>query len=241
MSWLDRWRKPRPAVAPELAETLDRWRRLAPPDRAASLSATRFLVVDTETTGPDPMAAALLSIGACRVASGALSLDSTFEVAVRPPAPSADDNILVHGIGRQRQLEGLAAAEALTAFLDYAGRPVFVGFHARFDATVLQRALRRELGVGFDDDWLDLAIVLPALFPGVLPAHSELDRWLGHFGIVNFARHSALADAWATAELLLLALARAGSRGVPAVRGLYDLQRAELKRHVMAQSGAPTG
>ena len=241
MSWLDRW-FPTPSRAPaRLADALEAWHALPAPDRRAPLASARFVVVDTETSGLDPHSAALLSIGACRVEAGALWLAPSFEVGVRQDAPSADGNILVHGIGRQRQAEGAEAADSLCEFLNFAGRPVFVGYHALFDATVLRRALRAELGVAFDSDWLDVAVLLPALFPGLAAGPWELDRWLAHFAVPNFARHSALADACATGELLLLGLARAAARGVRDVRGLYALQRAELKRQVMSQAGAASG
>lgn len=241
MSWFARWLKPRRNAPPHLADSVGAWRALAPPDRRTPLASARYLVVDTETSGLDPVSAELLSIGACRVESGAMLLAPSFEAALRPVAPSADENILVHGIGRQRQLEGEGAAEALCEFLKFAGRPVFVGFHALFDATVLRRAVQAELGIGFDADWLDLAVLLPALFAELAAGAWELDRWLDHFRVPNFSRHSALADACATGELLLLALARAQARGVHDVQGLYQLQGSELKRRLVAQAGGPTG
>lgn len=241
MSWFARWRSPRPRTPDHLADAVKAWQVLPAPDRRTPSASARFLVVDTETSGLDPVSADLLSIGACRVELAALLLSPSFEVAVRPSAPSTDENILVHGIGRQRQLGGEGAAEALCEFLTFAGRPVFVGFHALYDATVLRRAVRAELGISFDTEWLDLAVLLPALFPGPAAGAWDLDGWLGHFGVSNFSRHSALADACATGELLLLALARAKARGVQDVNGLFQLQSAELERRVMAQAGTATG
>jgi DNA polymerase-3 subunit epsilon len=228
-------------VPAHLAEALERWQALPAQDRRTPLASARFVVVDTETSGLDPRSARLLSIGACRVEALALQLTPSLDVALRQAAPSADANILVHGIGRQRQLDGADAADALTEFLGFAGRPVFVGYHALFDATVLQRALRAELGLAFDTDWLDVAALLPALLPELAAGTWDLDRWLDHCGVPNFERHSALADACATAELLLLALARAAARGIRDVRGLRELQRSELKRRVVALGGAPAG
>lgn len=211
------------------------------PDRRRPLASAGFVVVDTETTGLDARSAHLLSIGACKVESGALQLAPSFETAVRPAVPSADENVLVHGIGRQHQLEGVSAAVALCEFLRFAGRPVFVGFHALFDATVLRRALHAELGIAFDTAWLDLAVLLPVLYPGLADHTWDLDRWLAHFGIPCSSRHNALADACATAELLLLGMARAQARGLSDVKALYQLQDTELERQVAAQAGAPAG
>ena len=54
--------------------------------------------------------------------------------------------------------------------------------------------------------WFDAAVVAPLLFPDAAPHCRHLDDWLAHFGIAVYARHGALADAYATAELWLVLL-----------------------------------
>jgi DNA polymerase-3 subunit epsilon len=183
----------------------------------------------------------MVSIGACAIDHGSLRLDQTFERTIRQDSPSDAANILVHGLGRERQASGEAAAEALAAFLTYTGRPVFVGFHALFDATVLARTLRTALGVDLPGDWLDLGLLLPALFADRGRTGWELDLWLRTFGLAGFTRHSALGDAYATAQLMLLVLARAPVRGIGDPRGLFALQRTQLGRAVAADGGVPAG
>jgi DNA polymerase III subunit epsilon len=241
VSWFDRWLPVRSHAPAHIVDAVRAWQCLPAPDRRVPLASACFVVVDTETTGLDPYSAGLLSIGACKVESSALLIAPSFDVDLRRETPSGDENILIHGIGRQRQMDGATAADALCEFLRFAGRPVFVGFHALFDATVLKRALRAELGITFDMDWLDLAVLLPAVFPDVASGPWELDRWLAHLGVSSFGRHNALADAIVTAELLLLVLQRARKRGAKDVRSLHDLQRIELKRQVTARAVAPAG
>jgi DNA polymerase-3 subunit epsilon len=236
------WLFPVRVRGPEhLRETLRAWHALPDSAPRTPLHSTRFVVVDTETSGLDPRNAKLLSIGACAIEGMALCLDPCFERTIRQDSPTEDANILVHGLGRQLQTTGDPQADALAAFLTFAGKPVLVGYHALFDAMVLQRPLKAELGVELRMAWLDVAVLLPALLRTPERAGWELDRWLRHFGLDNFARHSALADAFATAQLLLIALARAGQRGVRDVRGLFALQRAQLQRGVVADGGVPAG
>jgi DNA polymerase-3 subunit epsilon len=241
VSLLRRWFPSRPQVPPHLREALQRWQPLPAPDLGAPLSQTRFVAVDTETSGLDPGSARMLSIGACAIEHASLRLDQTFERTLRQESPTDDANILVHGLGRERQASGDPAADALAAFLAYAGRPVFVGYHALFDATVVARTLRAALGLAPAGDWLDLAVLLPALFADRGRAGSELDHWLEAFGLAGFARHSALGDAYATAQLMLLVLARAPARGIRDPRGLFALQRTQLGRAVTAHGGMPAG
>jgi DNA polymerase-3 subunit epsilon len=236
---LRRWFPSRPQTPPHLREALQRWQALPGPDLRVPLSQTRFVVVDTETSGLDPGSARMLSIGACAVEHASLCLDQTFERTLWQASPTDDANILVHGLGRESQTTGEPAAAALAAFLAYAGRPVFVGFHALFDATVVARTLRAALSLALAGEWLDLAVLLPALFAERGRAGLELDDWLQVFGLAGFARHSALGDAYATAQLMLLVLARAPARGIRDSGGLFALQRTQLRRAVAAHGGMP--
>jgi DNA polymerase-3 subunit epsilon len=49
---------------------------------------------------------------------------------------------------------------------------------------------------------------------------------MGYFGIANYARHGALADAFATAELWLVLLQAARKQGLKNARALQKLARA---------------
>jgi len=53
-----------------------------------------------------------------------------------------------------------------------------------------------------------------------------LDEWLHHLRIRGHDRHSALADAFSTAQLFLAVLARAEQRGASDAHCLLELERA---------------
>ncbi len=68
---------------------------------------------------------------------------------------------------------------------------------------------------------------LPALWPELMRSHRALDDWLLRFSIRNDDRHNAVADALATAELLLVAIAQARiSHETRNYDGLRKLERA---------------
>ena len=56
-----------------------------------------------------------------------------------------------------------------------------VAFRAEFDATMLERTLKSIVGFPLRRTWIDLAFLLPALFPGT--ECRTLDDWLDHFGL----------------------------------------------------------
>ncbi|MFZ5474238.1 MAG: PolC-type DNA polymerase III, partial [Pseudomonadota bacterium] len=166
-------------------------------------------------------------IGAVAVAHGRIRLADSFEIVLRQEAISDKDNILIHGIGGERQREGIEPAEALLRFLEYLGNSPLVAFHVAFDAIMIRRACQQYLGLDWRHPWLDLAYVMPALLPQYARKYRALDHWVGHFGIGNYARHNALADALATAQLLLTALPLARRQGQNHYRALQELERAQ--------------
>ena len=86
--------------------------------------------------------------------------------------------------------------------------------------------MRAQLGLAIDAPWFDAAVVAPLLFPDAAPHCRHLDDWLAHFGIAVYARHGALADAYATAELWLVLLQAARRNKLDTAQQLRGLLRA---------------
>jgi DNA polymerase-3 subunit epsilon len=108
-----------------------------------------------------------------------------------------------------------------------------VGYHTLFDVVMLDRAASAQLGIRYDPLSIDLGLVLPRLSGRADAAGWELDRWLEHYRIGIFSRHSALADAFATAQLFMLALQHAQRQGL---RTLRDLLRVQVRQLELLQS-----
>lgn len=220
-----RWPWSRPRLGAGLQERLDAWQALPMPDLGRPMDDVRWVVVDVESSGLNPHRDRLLSIGAVAVRSGRILYDDCFNVFLKQERPSETDNILVHGIGGSRQTSGVAGDEGLLSFLEYVGKSPLVAFHAAFDRVLIARAMDRTLRVRLPNRWLDLAELAPALFDDAGGLHT-LDDWMERFRIRNPARHDAVADALATAELLLIALAAARGRRLSRSDALFDLVQA---------------
>ncbi len=183
--------------------------------RRTPLAAARWVVIDCETSGLDAARDELLSVGAVVVRDGRVELQEFFQAKIHQRTASSRENILIHGIGGDAQRGGPPLAEVIGALARFLGEGFPVGFHAPFDAAVLRRH-----GLRTRAKWLDLATLAPALFPAKGKADSPLEHWLGAFGIPVRARHDALGDAFATAQLLLVVLAAAKRQRVGSVEGL---------------------
>ena len=89
-----------------------------------------------------------------------------------------------------------------------------------------KRSEREQLGLSNAAPWFDAAVVAPLLYPEAAPHCRHLDDWLAHFGLAVYARHGALADAFATAELWLVLLQAAQRENIATAHQLRGLLRA---------------
>jgi DNA polymerase-3 subunit epsilon len=210
-------------IEPAVARAVRAWKTRREHDPSRPAHAGRWVVVDVESSGLDAGRDALIAVGALAVVDGAIDLADSFEVVIRQAAPSSDENIEVHGIGGTEQTGGEAPAAALAAFLDFVGKDPLVAFHAPFDSIMLKRALDEHLGIAFRRPWLDLADVAPLAWPKFASRLDGLDAWLEQFAIPVAFRHRAIADCLATAQLLLMVLAKAPEIGAPTAGRLLGL------------------
>jgi len=228
IDWLRGWLGRGVSLAPGLQRRLDTCRSLACSPLDRPFDKARYVVVDVEATGLSLMRDRLISIGAVAVVNGRIALGDSFHVVLKQDRVSRKENILIHGISGTQQSEGEPPAEALLAFLEYLGDAPLVAFHVAFDESMIRRAIRQYLGYSFRRPWLDLAYAMPALYRDLRYSHRVLDDWISAFGIRIEARHHALADALATAQLFLVAQARAKSRkGITDFAGLRELERSQ--------------
>lgn len=226
INWLARWLGGVELDARQRQRLAD-WQALPRPTVSQPFNAARCVVVDVETSGLNLMKDNLISIGAVAVVNGKVAFGDSFYVVLQQASVSDKSNILLHGIGGAAQTEGKPAADALLDFLEYLGRDPLIAFHVTFDQTMIQRALRQFLGISLRHTWLDLAYLMPALNPPLASRYRSLDDWLTHFRIGNDARHNALADALATAQLLQVCMAQAATRGHADFAALVDLEKAQ--------------
>ena len=231
MNWLARLFAGKPELTAEQAGRLAAWQALPAPDPSAPFAASRYVVVDVETSGLNLIKDRLIAIGAIAVDAGDIRLLDSMEIILQQSRISDRDNILIHGIGGTAQAEGVPPVEAMLTFLEYLGKSPLIAFHVDFDKTMIDRALKTFLGLKFKHPWADLAYLSPALYPELARSHRSLDQWMAHFGLNNYARHSALADALSTAELLLSLRGRMSARHIETFKAMREMEKAQRMTH----------
>ncbi len=186
------------------------------------LSECRLIVLDLETTGLNPAKHEVIAIGAVAISGGVIHLNDQFDLVLRRPELDITDTVLIHGIGPEALTRGHETEDALLYLLDWMNGDPVLAYHSAFDQKFLEKTLRHELGYTQSHIWMDVADLMPALFPDAQPAGKSLDNWADLFGLEVSARHHAAADAMATAELTLAALNKAHKEGVHTLKELYE-------------------
>ena len=177
----------------------------------------RFVVIDTETTGLDPLNDRIIDIGAVRL-DETLAVTELFTTLVDPAVPIPLFVTRLTGIQDADVAGAPHMAEALADLRAFAGDAILVGHNAAFDREHLAAAARRAGTAALDNEWFDTLEAALLLYP-------ELDRHalpvLAEELRLETRAHRALPDAEATAEVLAHLARRAA--------GLAEVERRLLE------------
>ena len=213
-----------PKVGGRDEERLRRWRATPPVSLVLPHGRARYVVVAIEASGVGTRRERLFSLEAVAVDGLRIDLSDCFGAVLRQRRPSDAADIVAHGIGGEAQLGGVEPAAAMLGFLEYLGKAPLVAFPAGATRGVVERAMRRVLGVPFEHPWLDLAGLLPALHPEA--GCATLVQWLERSGLAEGLRGDAPASPIAVAQLLQSALDAATRGGLVNAWQLVELQQA---------------
>ena len=166
-------------------------------------SSTRFLVLDCEMSGLDVKTSQLLSIGWVMIEQGRIVNASTKHQLIHADRGTGDSS-RIHGLLDSHVAGATSVASVLMLLIKHMQGTVLVFHHAPLDIRFLQKAAIEHFHC-------------PLLFTYVDTMHIEkrrvnmqgdtkglrLSQCRDRYGLLSSSQHNALADAVATAELLL--------------------------------------
>lgn len=175
-------------------------------DGNVTIEETRFVVLDTETTGFDYDNDRILCIGALVLQNSTISIQDSLEVYIEQDHYD-QSTAQIHGILKDFVVKRPSELEALQQFLDFLGDAVIIAHHASFDITMINRALVRNGFQELKNKSLDTGVLYKkTLIKSHLferKDHYTLDDLADKFDISKKDRHTALGDAYITAIAFL--------------------------------------
>jgi DNA polymerase-3 subunit epsilon len=171
------------------------------------IDSVRFVVLDCETTGLNPRADRIITIGAVVLQNGEILIEDSYEALLKVSRNTAA--VTVHGVTRDESRMGMEEPEALEMFLDYLKDGVIVGHHIGHDIAMLNAAYERLWNFQLSNrsvDTGDLALHLEnaGAFSDRPPMREHtLDALCDMFGVNPHGRHTAAGDAFLTAQIFL--------------------------------------
>lgn len=175
-------------------------------DENTTIEETRFVVLDTETTGFDYENDRILCIGALVLQNGIISIQNSIEIYIEQDHYDKS-TAQIHGILKAFVIQRPSELEALQQFLTFLGDSVIIAHHTIFDVTMINKALERNGLPELTNHRLDTAylykktLIKSHLFER--KDHYSLDDLADKFDISKKDRHTALGDAYITAIAFL--------------------------------------
>lgn len=177
-----------------------------------ALADIAYTVFDTETTGLDPANGdEIIQIGATRIVNGKMLRAECFDQLVDPKRSIPEAGIAIHHIRPEMVRGQPTIAEALPAFHAFVADTVLVGHNVAFDMRFL-KLKEKATGAVFDQPVLDTLLLATVVHPNE-ESHG-LEAIALRLGVEVSGRHTALGDAFTTAEVFLKLLPLLRQRGI---------------------------
>ncbi|WP_299019654.1 3'-5' exonuclease [uncultured Photobacterium sp.] len=164
--------------------------------------------LDCETTSLDPKNAELVTIAATHIKANRILTSQSIHLTLQAPGSLDANSIAIHQIRHQDLGEGLGEQQALTTLLEFIGNQPLVGYHIRYDKTILDRYFLRLFGFALPNKTVEVSHLYHERLERLLPnAYYELslEAISRHLDLPIPQRHDALQDA-ITAALIYVRL-----------------------------------
>jgi len=187
----------------------------------------QYVIFDTETTGLNIQKDRICQIGAVRVQDNNILIKDVFDRMVQQESSGEAAAKVIHGLRDKSLVGGYAEKQALEEFIGYIGSSILVAHHARFDIGMINMSLKRHYGSRYtlknkvlDTATLEKRLVSPVSHHYASQDDYTLDTLSNKYSIALYDRHTAIGDAYITAQLFLKQLIRLEKRGVKRIGDL---------------------
>jgi len=162
-------------------------------------SNTRFVVIDTETTGFHAYSGDEIVSISLLAMDGLTLTGKEYHRFVNPQRKIPAESTAIHGINDQDVAHCPTIRDIIGEIIEFIDHAVIVGHHVNFDIRFLNKTLQKQLFCTLVNPWIDTMLLYTACSGRV--GHYTLDEVAAVCKIINPARHTAAGDAITTAMI----------------------------------------
>jgi DNA polymerase-3 subunit epsilon len=195
---------------------------------ATPLAELPAVVVDTETTGLNPLRDRVISVGAIRVQGPRLYRSRTLNMLVNPGRSIPNRTIPIHGISNAMVADAPPFERIVDRITEHTSGLVVIGHFIHFDIAILRAEMQR-----CGRDWRpEISLDVMLLYAGLFPDRPSLrlDDIAADLDVPVIGRHSALGDALTTGEIFLRLVPVMLARGIDTLGAALALQQGAAQR-----------
>ncbi|MCM1150086.1 MAG: PolC-type DNA polymerase III [Butyricicoccus sp.] len=189
-----------------------------------------FVAFDIETTGLDARHDRITEIGAVIFRGG--ETGETFNTFANPEMPIPPEIVRLTGITDADVADAPGEAEAVRAFLEFAGGRPIIAHNADFDVGFISEAAKRN-GIEFEPVYLDTLVLAQTLLPH-LKRH-KLDIVSDFLGLPEFNHHRASDDAMVVARMMDKFIPMLRERGAERLSDIERVMQETRRESVRSQ------
>ncbi|MBQ3866361.1 MAG: PolC-type DNA polymerase III, partial [Clostridia bacterium] len=178
---------------------------------------TEFVIFDIETTGLSPLTCQITEIGAVLYKNGEVL--KTFSTFADPGMPIPPEITELTGISDDMVKGAPTPAEAVKAFLEFAGDRLLIAHNANFDMGFIKK-VGEDNGIPVPNAYLDTLALSRSVNPE-LKKH-KLDTLQEYFGLEDFNHHRAFEDAAMLGKIFDAMIAKMGRSGIVDLDGMNN-------------------
>jgi DNA polymerase III subunit epsilon len=175
------------------------------------------VAIDCETTGLDTRRDDIVSVAAVPIHGSRILASRRFEAMVKPSARMKTEAIKTHRLREGDVAGGRSMEDVLPELLRFIGSRPLVGFYLEFDIAMINRSMRRLLGIELPNARIEVSGLYHERKYGDAPSGAEVDlsfaTMVADLGLPALAQHEASSDAL-MAAMMYVCLVDLGRRGV---------------------------
>ena len=162
-----------------------------------SIAKTRFVVIDTETTGLHAYSGDEI-ISICMLEMQGLELTGQqYQTHINPERHITAESTAIHGLKDTDVVDCPKIIDVLGELVEFMDESIIVGHHLNFDLRFLNKTFQKLLLCKLSHPWIDTMMLYIAHSGRI--GHYTLDEIAQNCKVDNPARHTAYGDAIATA------------------------------------------